>query len=115
MDVAAELRALLAESEIERSHQGPECDKVQDPYSLRCAPQVHGAAHDGLRFVREVLSIEAQRGDGQPLVFAEGHGQPDVTGELVVSGGTSTGSRSRRRWTCSPSLAPSSRRSASAG
>src|SRR5467141_783379 len=87
MDVAAELRALLAESEIERSHQGPECDKVQDPYSLRCAPQVHGAAHDGLRFVREVLSIEANAATDNPLVFAEGHGQPDVAGELVVSGG----------------------------
>ena len=87
MDVAAELRALLAGSEIERSHQGPECDKVQDPYSLRCAPQVHGAAHDGLRFVREVLSAEANAATDNPLVFAEGHGHPDVPGELVVSGG----------------------------
>ena len=87
MDVAAELRALLADSEIERSHQGPECDKVQDPYSLRCAPQVHGAVHDGLRFVREVLSAEANAATDNPLVFAEGHGHPDLPGEVVVSGG----------------------------
>jgi histidine ammonia-lyase len=87
VDVAAEMRALLRDSEIERSHQGPECDKVQDPYSLRCAPQVHGAAHDALRFVREALSIEANAATDNPLVFAEGHAQPDVAGELVVSGG----------------------------
>src|SRR5438128_6467180 len=55
-EVAAELRALLRDSEIERSHQGPDCDKVQDPYSLRCSPQVHGAAGDALRFVRDTLA-----------------------------------------------------------
>src|SRR5207237_10628282 len=59
MEIAREMRALLAGSEIERSHQGPGCEKVQDPYSLRCSPQVHGAAADGLRFVRETLAIEA--------------------------------------------------------
>jgi histidine ammonia-lyase len=86
-EVAAEVGALLRGSEIERSHQGPDCEKVQDPYSLRCAPQVHGAARDGLRFVREVLSIEANAATDNPLVFSEGHGQPEVSGELVVSGG----------------------------
>ncbi|HYZ88735.1 MAG TPA: aromatic amino acid lyase, partial [Myxococcales bacterium] len=86
-EVAAEMRALLRESEIERSHQGPDCEKVQDPYSLRCAPQVHGAARDALRFVREVLSIEANAATDNPLVFAAGHGQADLAGEMVVSGG----------------------------
>ena len=43
---AANLRALLAGSPIVASHQGPECTRVQDAYSLRCAPQVHGAARD---------------------------------------------------------------------
>ena len=87
MDVAAEMRALLHDSEIERSHQGPDCDKVQDPYSLRCAPQVHGAALDALRFVREALSVEANAATDNPLVFAEGHAQADLPAELVVSGG----------------------------
>ena len=86
-EVAAELRALLRDSEIERSHQGPDCDKVQDPYSLRCTPQVHGAARDALRFVRETLATEANAATDNPLVFAQGHGQPDVAGELIVSGG----------------------------
>ena len=85
--VAEELRAILAHSEINASHQGHGCDKVQDPYSMRCSPQVHGAARDALRFVRETLSIEANAGTDNPLVFAEGHGQPDIDGELIVSGG----------------------------
>src|SRR6202171_1550602 len=46
--VAADLRALLGRSEINASHQDEHCQKVQDPYSLRCAPQVHGAARDAL-------------------------------------------------------------------
>jgi histidine ammonia-lyase len=85
--VAAELRALLQDSEINRSHQGHDCDKVQDPYSMRCSPQVHGAARDGMRFVRETFAVEANAGTDNPLVFAEGHGQPDIEGELIVSGG----------------------------
>ena len=85
--VAADLRALLAHSEINASHQDDSCEKVQDPYSLRCAPQVHGAARDALAFVRATLSIEANAATDNPLVFAEGHGQPDIEGELIVSGG----------------------------
>ncbi|MFL5363404.1 MAG: histidine ammonia-lyase, partial [Myxococcales bacterium] len=57
--VAADLRALLAKSEINASHQDEHCQKVQDPYSLRCSPQVHGAARDALAFVRRTLAIEA--------------------------------------------------------
>ena len=85
--VAADLRALLARSEINASHQDDSCEKVQDPYSLRCAPQVHGAARDALAFVRRTLAIEANAATDNPLVFAEGHGHPDVEGELIVSGG----------------------------
>src|SRR5207244_3593392 len=84
--VAADIRALLRDSEIERSHQGPDCEKVQDPYSLRCAPQVHGAARDALRFVREILSIEANAATDNPLVFPEGDGHTDLAGDTVMSG-----------------------------
>jgi histidine ammonia-lyase len=87
IEIAREMRALLAGSAIERSHQGPDCDKVQDPYSLRCAPQVHGTAADALRFVRETLAIEANAATDNPLVFAEGHGEPDLAAETIVSGG----------------------------
>lgn len=69
--VAARLREILQpkgrESEIARSHEG--CGKVQDPYSLRCMPQVHGASRDTLRFVREVLEREVVSVTDNPLVF----------------------------------------------
>ena len=81
---AAHLRALLQGSELNASHQGPDCHKVQDPYSLRCMPQVHGAARDGLAFARGILSREANAATDNPLVLADGdivsggnfHGQP---------------------------------------
>ena len=74
---AANLRRLLANSEIVVAHA--DCAKVQDPYSLRCMPQVHGAARDGVRFAREALAIEINCGTDNPLVFADE--------ELIVSGG----------------------------
>ncbi|GAO05268.1 histidine ammonia-lyase [Anaeromyxobacter sp. PSR-1] len=76
---AAHLRALLAGSELNASHQGPGCHKVQDPYSLRCMPQVHGAARDGIGFCRGVLAREVNAATDNPLVF------PD-TGEIVSGG-----------------------------
>ncbi|BDG06664.1 histidine ammonia-lyase [Anaeromyxobacter oryzae] len=76
---AARLRALLEGSEINASHQGPGCHKVQDPYSLRCMPQVHGATRDGLSFCRQVLGREVNAATDNPLVF------PD-TGEIVSGG-----------------------------
>jgi histidine ammonia-lyase len=76
---AARLRELLAGSEINASHQGPECHKVQDPYSLRCMPQVHGAARDGIGFCRGILAREVNAATDNPLVF------PD-TGEIVSGG-----------------------------
>jgi len=75
--VAAHLRSLLRDSEIVESHA--ECAKVQDPYSLRCMPQVHGAVRDGLQHARRVLSIEVNSATDNPLVF------PDE--DLIVSGG----------------------------
>jgi histidine ammonia-lyase len=76
---AARLRELLAGSEINASHQGPGCHKVQDPYSLRCMPQVHGAARDGLAFCRGVLMREVNAATDNPLVFPG-------TGEIVSGG-----------------------------
>ena len=76
---AARLRELLAGSELNASHQGPGCRKVQDPYSLRCMPQVHGAARDGLAFCRGVLEREVNAATDNPLVFPE-------TGEIVSGG-----------------------------
>jgi histidine ammonia-lyase len=77
------LARLLADSEIVESHR--DCGKVQDPYSLRCMPQVHGATRDTLAHARQVLEREAASATDNPLVFvAEGdlvsggnfHGQP---------------------------------------
>ena len=69
IDVAAAYRELLgASSEIARSHE--KCDKVQDPYSLRCQPQVMGACLTQLRQAAEVLQIEANAVSDNPLVFA---------------------------------------------
>lgn len=82
--VAAHVRSLVAGSEINQSHQA-HCDKVQDPYSLRCLPQVHGAVRDGLGFVRQVLERELNAATDNPLLFAQEedvvsagnfHGQP---------------------------------------
>ena len=76
---AAHLRELLADSPLNASHQGPSCHKVQDPYSLRCMPQVHGAARDGLAFARSTLSREVNAATDNPLIFAE-------EGEIVSGG-----------------------------
>jgi histidine ammonia-lyase len=66
---AANILALLAGSAINQSHE--HCGRVQDAYSLRCAAQVHGAARDALRFVRQSLTIEANGATDNPMVFAE--------------------------------------------
>jgi histidine ammonia-lyase len=71
--VAKNLREILTprgkESAIAKSHE--DCGKVQDPYSLRCMPQVHGATRDALQFVREVLTREMNSVTDNPLVFPE--------------------------------------------
>lgn len=80
---AANLFALLQDSEINRSHA--HCGKVQDAYSLRCAAQVHGAARDALTFVRRTVEIEANSATDNPMVFAE-ESASDAR-EAIVSGG----------------------------
>jgi histidine ammonia-lyase len=74
---AANILALLSDSAINRSHE--HCGRVQDAYSLRCAAQVHGAARDALRFVRETIMIEANAATDNPMVFA--------AEDEIVSGG----------------------------
>ena len=81
---AAHLRELLAGSEINASHQGPDCHKVQDPYSLRCMPQVHGASRDGSGVARGVLSREINAATDNPLVFPD---DGDAVSGDIVSGG----------------------------
>jgi histidine ammonia-lyase len=79
---AENLRALLVDSEILPSHA--DCEKVQDAYSMRCAPQVHGAAKEAVAYAAGVLCTEANSVTDNPLVFPDGdvisagnfHGQP---------------------------------------
>ncbi|MBI1951442.1 MAG: histidine ammonia-lyase [Acidobacteria bacterium] len=66
---AANLRRLLAGGDIARSHE--ECGRVQDAYSLRCLPQVHGSARDGMRFTRSILEVEVDAVTDNPIVFPE--------------------------------------------
>ena len=70
-DVARALRDLLAGSGIRDSHR--DCPRVQDPYSLRCQPQVMGACLDQMRHVAAVLVTEANAVSDNPLVFADTH------------------------------------------
>jgi histidine ammonia-lyase len=80
---ARNLIRLLEGSEIMDSHK--DCGKVQDPYSLRCMPQVHGATRDALQWVRAVIERELCSATDNPLVFLDGdHG---VAGDEVLSGG----------------------------
>jgi histidine ammonia-lyase len=67
--VAKNLRALLAGSQIVQSHA--ECGRVQDPYSFRCIPVVHGAVRDALSHARAVTQVEVNSVTDNPLVFPE--------------------------------------------
>src|SRR6185437_2746292 len=73
--VAARIRSLLDGSEILSSHRSHDVDpRVQDPYSLRCTPQVLGACWDAAGYVRNVLEIEINSATDNPLCFpADGH------------------------------------------
>ena len=88
--VAAELRHLLRGSQLQHAHHG-QAHKVQDPYSVRCAPQVHGATWDALAYGRRVLEIEINSATDNPLVFPDGAvADPEAiatAGGHVVSGG----------------------------
>jgi histidine ammonia-lyase len=69
---AANLRALLAGSGVMASHRGPECTRVQDAYSLRCAPQVHGAARDTLAHATAVAGRELASAIDNPVITLDG-------------------------------------------
>jgi histidine ammonia-lyase len=74
---ADNLDRLIEGSAISASHAG--CGRVQDAYSLRCAPQVHGAAREALAWVRQVVTTEMNAATDNPMVFAE-------QGEIVSGG-----------------------------
>ncbi len=67
---ASRLRALMEDSEIRESHRHGD-PRVQDAYSLRCMPQVHGAAREALGYVRRILVTEANSATDNPLVFPD--------------------------------------------
>jgi histidine ammonia-lyase len=69
---AANLRRLLEGSPIVASHRGPDCNRVQDAYSLRCAPQVHGAARDTMEHARVVADRELASAIDNPVVLPDG-------------------------------------------
>ena len=71
---ARNLRMLLSDSEIMESHR--DCDKVQDPYSLRCMPQVHGASRDALDWASSVVSRELNSVTDNPTIFESEGGEP---------------------------------------
>lgn len=75
--VAKEMRALLKNSAVRDSHIV--CDRIQDPYSIRCIPQVHGAVYDAILFVKNTLSVEMNSVTDNPIVFPE-------TGEILSGG-----------------------------
>lgn len=91
--VAAAVRTLLEGSEIIPSHA--DCGRVQDPYSIRCVPQVMGACLDNLQHVARVLVTEANAASDNPLVFAGGRqgaaggesGKGGDGGDEAISGG----------------------------
>ncbi len=76
IEVAANVRRLMADSEILPSHV--DCGRVQDPYSLRCVPQVHGASRDALRHAAATIETELNSVTDNPLI---------LDGDEVISGG----------------------------
>src|SRR4029077_3403927 len=84
LKTAANLRKMLEGSELRESHR--DCGRVQDAYSLRCMPQVHGAVRDTVAHCREVMEIEVNSAVDNPLVFLRN--PKDVNGHAdVISGG----------------------------
>ncbi|MBV8373405.1 MAG: histidine ammonia-lyase, partial [Candidatus Eremiobacteraeota bacterium] len=103
--VAKNLRALLTGSEIVQSHA--ECGRVQDPYSFRCIPVVHGAVRDSIAYVRGVTEIEVNSVTDNPLVFPDDgeflsggnfHGEPIALAiDVMKTAITELASMSERR------------------
>jgi histidine ammonia-lyase len=92
MAVAKRFRTLLIDptsgpSEISHSHHN--CNRVQDSYTLRCIPQVHGVVHDTIAFVRSIISTELNSATDNPMIFADPSLDSDIEGfnGNVVSGG----------------------------
>jgi len=82
--VAKNMRRLMHESELRESHRRNDT-RVQDAYSMRCIPQVHGASRDAIDYVYDKISIEINSANDNPLIFPEDgihleggnfHGQP---------------------------------------
>jgi histidine ammonia-lyase len=69
---AANLTRILADSGVVASHRGPDCNRVQDAYSLRCSPQVHGAARDTADHAARVASVELDSAIDNPVVLDDG-------------------------------------------
>jgi histidine ammonia-lyase len=102
---AANLRRLLAESDVMASHA--ECSKIQDAYSMRCMPQVHGTTRDALTHVTAVVEREMNAATDNPLVFADTnevisggnfHAQPiALAADLLAAAVTDLSSISERR------------------
>jgi len=84
LKTAENLRRMLEGSQIRESHR--DCDRVQDAYSLRCMPQVHGAVRDTLAHCRQVMETEVNSAVDNPLVFVKNLKQSDGQGD-VISGG----------------------------
>jgi histidine ammonia-lyase len=85
---AENLRRMLGGSQIRESHR--DCARVQDAYSLRCMPQVHGAVRDTLAHCRRVMETEINAAVDNPLVFAPAHRPGEKNGEVeghILSGG----------------------------
>lgn len=74
--VASRMRAFLKDSEIGDAHKN--CGKVQDPYSLRCIPQVHGSSRNAWLHLKEVVEIELNSVTDNPIIISE---------DLIISGG----------------------------
>jgi histidine ammonia-lyase len=85
LQTAANLRKMLEGSQLRESHR--DCDRVQDAYSLRCMPQVHGAVRNTLAHCREVMEVEVNSAVDNPLVFMKGNaGSPPVRAERGFAG-----------------------------
>ncbi|HOD41778.1 MAG TPA: aromatic amino acid lyase, partial [Candidatus Wallbacteria bacterium] len=71
------MSSLMSGSDIVKSHK--ECEEVQDAYSIRCVPQVHGAVYDAIKYVESVISVEMNSATDNPLIFTDD--------DEVISGG----------------------------
>jgi len=105
MEVAQNVLKLIADSEIREDHRC--CTKVQDAYSLRCAPQVHGAVRDAVRHAANVLETEINSSTDNPLIFPDEketisagnfHGEPvGLVMDYMTAAVSELGSISERR------------------